>query len=117
MRNLLKQNYYYLKPFMPLQLNLALRRKYLRYQLGRYSDVWPINPEVGNPPPEWQGWPDGKQFALVLTHDIEGGAGQKKCYPLIELEKQLKYAGIRYIRTGFGQGYPISGEYLSNVFW
>jgi peptidoglycan/xylan/chitin deacetylase (PgdA/CDA1 family) len=91
MHNLLKQSYYYVKPFIPLRLKLALRRKYLRYQLGRCSDVWPINQAAGIPPPEWQGWPEGKQFALVLTHDVEGDTGLKKCYPLLELEMQLGF--------------------------
>jgi len=28
-----------------------------------------------HPAPGWSGWPDGKKFALVLTHDVEGPEG------------------------------------------
>ena len=29
-------------------------------------------PGSEQPPENWQGWPDGKKFALVLTHDPDG---------------------------------------------
>ena len=63
----------------------------MRYQLNRCRDIWPINEEAGSHPPGWQGWPDGKQFALVLTHDVEGHSGLKKSYSLAELEMQLGF--------------------------
>jgi glycosyltransferase involved in cell wall biosynthesis len=43
------------------------------------------------PPEGWPGWPEGKQFALVLTHDVEGNLGLGKCARLIELEKSLGF--------------------------
>ncbi len=35
------------------------------------------------------GWPHGKRFALVLTHDVERTKGMHRCRALMELEKQL----------------------------
>jgi len=43
------------------------------------------------PPESWPGWPEGKQFALVLTHDVEGNLGLDRCERLIELEKSLGF--------------------------
>jgi glycosyltransferase involved in cell wall biosynthesis len=42
-------------------------------------------------PPGWQGWPDGKKFALVLTHDVEGPVGLRRCRRLAELESELGF--------------------------
>jgi glycosyltransferase involved in cell wall biosynthesis len=42
-------------------------------------------------PPGWQGWPDGKKFALVLTHDVEGSAGLRRCRRLAKLESELGF--------------------------
>jgi peptidoglycan/xylan/chitin deacetylase (PgdA/CDA1 family) len=37
-------------------------------------------------PANWIGWPKGKKFALVLTHDIETRLGQERCPGLMHLE-------------------------------
>ena len=34
----------------------------------------------------WPGWPDGKRFALVLTHDVEGSKGMSRIERLMNLE-------------------------------
>ena len=38
------------------------------------------------PPDGWSGWPHGKRFAVVLTHDVEGSVGLQQCRLLAELE-------------------------------
>ena len=43
-------------------------------------------------PNNWPGWPEGKKFAFVLTHDVEGSAGLGKCRQLMRLDRQ---AGFR----------------------
>jgi hypothetical protein len=40
------------------------------------------------PPENWPGWPQGKKFAFVLTHDVESSAGLAKCRSLMQLEMQ-----------------------------
>ncbi len=42
----------------------------------KYVDVWPIDPMAAKKPEGWKGWPEGKQFALVLTHDVDTQRGQ-----------------------------------------
>ncbi len=51
-----------------------------------YADTWPIDPQAGVAPANWPGWPEGKKFAFVLTHDVEGSIGLEKVRPLMELE-------------------------------
>src|SRR5436190_18223750 len=42
---------------------------------ARTRDTWPINPGAGLAPKSWSGWPEGKKFALILTHDVESATG------------------------------------------
>jgi len=52
-------------------------------------------------PDDWLGWPDGKQFALVLTHDVEGKAGLDKCRELMRLEQELGFrSSFNFIPEG-----------------
>jgi len=83
--------YYRLKPFLPWRLRMAARRWHARRVLKRSGDIWPIDPVAAIKPDGWPGWPDGKQFAFVLTHDVEGPAGLAKVRPLAELEMSLGF--------------------------
>jgi len=83
--------YYRLKPFLPWRLRMAGRRWHARRILKRCGDVWPIDPAAGRKPEGWPGWPDGKQFAFVLTHDVEGPAGLANVRALAELEMSLGF--------------------------
>ncbi len=84
--------YYGLKPLIPRPVQLAVRRSVVRRQRERFRDVWPIDEGAGAPPRDWRGWPGGKRFALVLTHDVDTERGRDNCGALMELEKRL---GIR----------------------
>ncbi|HRZ53982.1 MAG TPA: DUF354 domain-containing protein [Candidatus Paceibacterota bacterium] len=83
--------YYYAKPYLPFRVRLALRRWYARSVLRRCGDVWPIKPGSEKPPVGWPGWPDSKQFAVVLTHDVEGQRGLDRVKQLAELEMKLGF--------------------------
>ena len=83
--------YYKLKPFIPRRIQIALRRRIVLRKREKYSHVWPIDESAGKPPDGWTGWPDGKKFALVLTHDVETAEGQDKCLKLMTLEKGLGF--------------------------
>ena len=37
-----------------------------------------------------------KKFVLILTHDVEYNQGQTKCWPLIEIEKELGFRSAFY---------------------
>src|SRR6059058_3594736 len=84
--------YYQLKPFIPRALRSAVRRRIALRLEARVQDVWPIMPGSEQTPPGWLGWPDGKKFALVLTHDVEGPVGLRRCRRLAKLESEL---GVR----------------------
>lgn len=88
--------YYTAKPFLPWRLRLALRRWHAKRILRRCGDVWPILPSAGCKPTGWPGWPDGKQFASVLTHDVESQAGLERVKPLAELEMSLGFRSAFY---------------------
>ncbi|PYJ91692.1 MAG: hypothetical protein DME71_01415 [Verrucomicrobia bacterium] len=93
--------YYGLKPFVPEFLRTAIRRKLamrLRKQIG---DVWPIMPGSEWAPENWPGWPGGKKFAFVLTHDVESKTGVSRCRSLMELELDLGFrSSFNFIPEG-----------------
>jgi len=85
--SMLKHDVYYgVKPYLPRWLRMAARSWLARLKRRRVSDRWPIDPAAGDPPPGWRGWPEGKRFAFVLTHDVEGPIGLEQCERLMELE-------------------------------
>ena len=88
----LTQFYYDLKPFLPRLVRDTLRRWSVKRRLNLCRAVWPISESSGAPPPGWPVWPDGKKFAVVLTHDVESRAGLERCRKLMELEMRL---GVR----------------------
>lgn len=65
-----------------------MRRIVVKRQLERNRHVWPIDPNSAKPPKGWQGWPEGKKFALVLTHDVDTARGQERCRDLMRLEEK-----------------------------
>ncbi len=85
------EHFYFLKDYIPRQWQILLRRALVFHKLGRYKHVWPIDENSSNLPDAWTGWPDGKQFALVLTHDVEKHDGLKKCYKIVDIEKNLGF--------------------------
>jgi glycosyltransferase involved in cell wall biosynthesis/peptidoglycan/xylan/chitin deacetylase (PgdA/CDA1 family) len=101
---MLNKIYYFIKPFMPWRVRLALRRRRAASRRAAYRDVWPIDQEAGKIPPSWPGWPEGKQFAFVLTHDVEGSKGLSRVPRLMDLET----------RQGFRSSFNFvpEGEYV-----
>jgi len=63
--------------------------------------MWPIMPGSESPPENWQGWPDGKKFALVLTHDVEGPSGLTRCRGLMQMEAEMGFrSSFNFIPEG-----------------
>jgi predicted glycosyltransferase len=83
--------YYGLKPYLPSALRIAFRRWRARHKRDAHADVWPIKEGSEKPPPGWRGWPEGKRFAFVLTHDVEGKRGLDRCRQLMELDSSLGF--------------------------
>lgn len=99
--------YYKLKPFVPRRFQIFLRRKLIQEKLSSSRAVWPIDEKSSMKPEGWPGWPEGKQFALVLTHDVDTARGQKKCGQLIRLEQKL---GFRSSFNFVPERYPVSAD-------
>lgn len=99
--------YYAVKPLMPRRLQLALRRAYAPRQARATFPAWPFEASlVEHRDAELlervrEGgadrlafvnyWPDGKRFATVLTHDVEGPAGVANVMRVIELERRYGF--------------------------
>ena len=103
--SLLNAMYYMFKPFLPQAARYTLRRLRANYKLQTATD-WPIMQSAGIAPPGWPGWPDGKKYALVLTHDVEGSIGLERCRQLADLEE----------RHGFRSSFNLipEGEYRAS---
>jgi glycosyltransferase involved in cell wall biosynthesis/peptidoglycan/xylan/chitin deacetylase (PgdA/CDA1 family) len=85
---LINKVYYLLKPIIPWRVRLSLRQWRASRRRKAFSDVWPIDPKAGRTPAGWPGWPNGKQFALILTHDVEGRKGVSRVERLMNLERK-----------------------------
>jgi len=104
--------YYTVKPLIPRRLQLLAREKYVLRQRRLHSGSWPIDETAGSPPPGWQGWPENKRFALILTHDVETAAGQEKCIDLMNLEDIF---GFRSSFNFVPERYDVSAELRSEL--
>lgn len=83
--------YYQIKPLIPRRLQILIRRARAQVKLRTHADVWPIDEKAATPPPQWKGWPDGKRFAFLITHDIDTAKGQGRCRHLIDLKRDLGF--------------------------
>jgi len=110
--------YYSLKPFIPRSIRLGIRRWFAVRKRKQVRDIWPIMPASERGPQDWCGWPDGKQFALVLTHDVEGKEGLNKCRQLMRLEQERGFrSSFNFIPEGnYKVPAELRGELVSNGF-
>lgn len=83
--------YYLVKPAIPHNVRLKLRAHVASRKRQRSKAVWPINEAAAARPAAWPGWPEGKRFAFVLTHDVEGKKGIDRCRALAQLEIELGF--------------------------
>src|SRR5689334_22212791 len=98
---ILSDVYYIAKPAIPMGVRLVLRRILANRLRRRCTKTWPINDAAGNVPAKWPGWPDGKKFAFVLTHDVEGKRGLDRFLKLADLEIGLGFrAAFNFVPEG-----------------
>lgn len=103
----MKKIFYLIKPLIPRKLQLFIRRKLVAKQREKYKSIWPVLYSANTKPKEWQGWPQGKNFAFVLTHDVELQGGHDKCKKLLQIEKQL---GFKSSFNFVPERYDVSAE-------
>jgi hypothetical protein len=95
--------YYQIKPAIPRQIQISLRRIVASRKRRAYADIWPIDPSAAKHPEGWGGWPETKKFALILQHDVDSLSGLKRCIRLMNLEKRL---GFRSCFNFVPEDYP-----------
>jgi peptidoglycan/xylan/chitin deacetylase (PgdA/CDA1 family) len=101
-----RRAYYAVRPLLPRPVQLAARRAFTRVQSRASFPAWPVETAgddlvqlvvglaeeaVGTPLPAAPTWPDGHEWALVLTHDVETAAGLAAIGPLRRLEERYGY--------------------------
>lgn len=96
--------YYFLKPLIPRKIQIFLRKKKAKYQNVSFPH-WPIEEKLenirrdilknlretkGKIPFIWF-WPHGKNFAVVLTHDVETSKGLSNIETICQIEKKYGF--------------------------
>ncbi len=110
--NTLTKIFYAVKPLIPRRLQIYIRRKKAARLLSENADIWPINEEASKLPDCWEQWPDKKQFALVITHDVELEEGCRNSLRLAELEKAI---GFRSSFSFVPERYKIPEKLLAQI--
>jgi peptidoglycan/xylan/chitin deacetylase (PgdA/CDA1 family) len=120
--------YYAGKPLLPRRLQIALRRLYARRQMQTEFPRWPIEPLLvqrsladleeeltlrnGKPIPLIANWPDGRSFAAILTHDVEGPSGVANVRRIIEIERRH---GFTSCWNFVAEWYPIEDGLFDHI--
>lgn len=112
---LLRDAYYLVKPAIPRPVRLAVRRSVATRRRRRVAGSWPIDERTARVPDGWRGWPEGKRFAFVLTHDVEGRVGRDRCRRLAEMEMDLGFrSSFNFVPEGEYETPPALRGFLSD---
>jgi glycosyltransferase involved in cell wall biosynthesis/peptidoglycan/xylan/chitin deacetylase (PgdA/CDA1 family) len=110
---MLQRFFFLLRPLLPWRLRVSVRRARALRKLRNSSHTWPIDPRAAAVPSSWPGWPAGKQFAFVLTHDVEGRIGAARIRQLMTIEKNYDVrSSFNLVPAG---DYPISPELCAHL--
>lgn len=104
--------FYIVKPMVPRQWQLFARTRLAERLKHRHASTWPISQDAGLMPPEWKGWKNGKQFALVLTHDVDTQKGFARLQNLMELDRTMGFWSSFNVVP---EKYPVDPEKLTLV--
>lgn len=111
--SLLHRLYYAVKPAIPWQARMAVRRVRARRLRARNAERWPILASAAVKPARWPGWPEGRQFAFVITHDVEGQSGWDKTPALVAIEQRLGFrSSFNFVPEG---EYAVDPDYLLHL--
>ncbi len=109
--------YYFLKPVIPRKAQIASRRIINKHKRKTHRDSWPIHPEAADKPEGWAGWPEGKKFALVLSHDVDSIKGYKKSLELMKLEQEVGFKStFNFVPEGYNCSPEIRRALINNGF-
>jgi peptidoglycan/xylan/chitin deacetylase (PgdA/CDA1 family) len=104
--------YYYVKPVIPRKIQIALRRALVLRKRDKCAGQWPIINRAAIPPEGWTGWPEGKRFAFILTHDVDTARGLLRCSLLADLEESL---GFRSSFNFVAEGYKVTPAHREHL--
>ncbi len=105
--------YYRYRRCIPRRLQIALRRYYVKCLQKNAESEWPIDPlSYRNKPAGWSGWPDGKKFAFVLTHDVDTAKGLKQSRYFMDIEQEL---GLKASYNIVPERYPLDHTLLKEI--
>lgn len=105
-RALVLRSYYLARPALPRALQLRMRRAFTLVQGKSSFPAWPLEESLhkfyawlfalvsdlaGAPVPFLHSWPNGRSWALVLTHDVETVAGYRCMELLRGIERERGY--------------------------
>ncbi len=123
-----RRAYYRLKPLLPRSLTTRLRSLHRGVAEQRFELGWPEEPRwaaflaatVGHLAkarglerlPYVRLWPEGRQFAFVLTHDIETAKGQAFAARVADLEEGL---GFRSSFNFVTERYPLDQGLIADL--
>jgi hypothetical protein len=109
--------FYFIKPLIPRRLQLFIRRQLIFKKLKIHNEIWPIDPISCKKPENWEGWPNNKKFALVLTHDVESDKGQQRCLALSELEMQYGFrSSFNFVPKRYNNSPKLKNQLQENGF-
>jgi hypothetical protein len=98
------QIFYTLKPLIPRPMQLFIRRQLAQHTRLKNGYLWPIDPTSAKPPEGWPGWPDGKQFALVLSHDVDTLKGYDNVLKLADIEEGMGFRSqFNFVPERYGE--------------
>jgi hypothetical protein len=101
-----KQPYYRIRAALPRAAQIAMRRAFSRLQARSRFPRWPVETALddfhgflftlagelaGEPIPWIAPWPAGREWAIVLTHDVETKTGYDAMRPLCDVEAAAGY--------------------------
>jgi hypothetical protein len=126
-RKVMVRAYYVVRPLLPRRTQLAMRRVLARRQSLPSFPTWPIEHSLhdmyawllsvvadvaGVPVPWLDPWPDGKAWALVLTHDVETSVG---CADIALLRDGERAHGYRSSWNFVPERYDVDDDILRQL--
>jgi hypothetical protein len=109
---LARSAYYRIRPFVPRPLQLALRRRFRRFQERSPFPAWPAETSLhrlealllghieriaGEPLPWISMWPVPHEWAVVLTHDVEQKGGYENIRRVRSVEERHDLRSAWYL--------------------
>ena len=125
---LIRDIYYLCRPLLRVPIRSLLQRIHLRSQRKNPFPKWPVDRTVDRlfekmmiaairangirPIPFIWFWPEGKQAAFILTHDVEDENGKAFCPSLMDIDDEYGFkASFQIVPEG---RYPVEPEFLRN---